>query len=381
VKTKIRSGINKLLVLTISLGFALGLGEALVRVALPQQLILKRPDVWMAADSLGWVHRSGIHTTINTGERTVKLHTDADGFRVGSAGRVEAETNVLIVGDSFVEALQVEYEQSIAGLLQESLSDRVGSPVAVRNAAVDGWDPRQYYLRVRRALASEEYHAVLVFLYLGNDVITDTTYYIAPRTPKEVHPLRWPRSLTAGELIDAILYPINDALEVRSHLFILFKRRFDALLMRLGLTAAYFPTGFQRHQSDSPRWQVTASICEDIAAAANAHGVPTSFVLLPVPMQVEPETFRRQIEGFGVELAEVDLDQPNRLLAAALEERGLDVIDALEVLREAHGRGGKAFGEIDRHLSPTGHRLVAEVVEKRVSTHLRGHAQPTKGSL
>ncbi|MGH7590018.1 MAG: hypothetical protein ACREL2_01155, partial [Gemmatimonadales bacterium] len=73
----------------LSLSAALGIGEVTVRWLAPQQLILKRPDIWVAADTLGWTQRPDLSTTINTGERTVHLFTDADGFRVGRAGRVE----------------------------------------------------------------------------------------------------------------------------------------------------------------------------------------------------------------------------------------------------------------------------------------------------
>jgi lysophospholipase L1-like esterase len=361
----------KLLILAISLLVAFGLGEIMVRLFEPQQLILKRPDVWQPVDSLGWKHREGVSTTVNTGERTVELRTDSEGFRVGSAGRVEAPDQILILGDSFLEALQVEYEESIPGLLEARLPGRLDAAVAVRNAAVDGWDPRQYYVQARAALARSKYGLVVTFLYLGNDVISDDTYYFPPRAPEEVHRFRFPRSLASGELIDAILYPFNDALEVRSHLFNLLKKRFDSVLMRLGLTAAYFPTGFREQEADSPRWSVTADICEDIAAEAEARGIPLVFVLLPAPIQVEPGTLDRYARGFDIDLSQVDLEQPNRLLTEELRQRDLRVIDALPTLREARESGLKLYGEVDRHLSPSGHDVVARLIEDAVVEQLR----------
>jgi len=145
-----RRAASNLALLLASLVVTLGLGELLTRITAPQQLILKRPDVWQAVDTLGWAHRPNVHTTINTGERTVQFITDADGLRVGARGPINADTRILLLGDSFIEALQVEYENTVAGLLEARLPHLIGHPVAVRNAGVGDWGPPQYYLRARQ---------------------------------------------------------------------------------------------------------------------------------------------------------------------------------------------------------------------------------------
>ena len=106
-----------------SLVVALVLAELLVRQVAPQQLIIIRPGVWQPADSVGYVFRSNLDTEINTGERTVGLSTDDAGFRVGSNGRADGDRHLLLIGDSFMAALQVSYEQSLAGLMEEEVVD------------------------------------------------------------------------------------------------------------------------------------------------------------------------------------------------------------------------------------------------------------------
>jgi hypothetical protein len=101
----------------VSLVLACLAAEVLVRIVEPQQLIVDRPDIWQPRDTVGWEHRPNVQTTVNTGEGFVHFRTDAEGFRIGRAGRVEGDRQVLLIGDSFMEALQVEYEQSLAGLM------------------------------------------------------------------------------------------------------------------------------------------------------------------------------------------------------------------------------------------------------------------------
>src|SRR5687768_751660 len=113
------------LLMTISLAFTALLAEIGVRVAAPQQLIQIRPDLWQPADTVGWLRLPDVNAEINTGERPVRLITDHQGFRIGQRGRTEG-TPVLLLGDSFMEALQVEHEQSLAGLLEPALSAATG---------------------------------------------------------------------------------------------------------------------------------------------------------------------------------------------------------------------------------------------------------------
>jgi hypothetical protein len=353
---------------------ALLLAEVVVRLVAPQQLIEVRPDIWAPADSVGWVNRADVRTTINTGEGTVHLYTDAEGMRVGASGRHDAPTRVLIIGDSFMEALQVEYEKSFAALLETSLAAQLGRPVAVYDAGVDGWDPPQYLIRARQLLNGRHYGAVVVAVYLGNDVVTHRVDYIPPRVPTVHHRLRVPRRPSWGELVDAVLRPANDILKTRSDLYILGRTQLHTLLMRLGLTGEYFPEELRRSQAASPRWDITADLCRDIAVSARAHGVPTLFVLIPTPFALDSATFDQARRGFGLRPEDVDLDQPTKKMAAALGARGLDFLDVLPGFRAAAARGSALYGHVDRHLTPAGHVLLTQLVTPALAAALTGTA-------
>jgi hypothetical protein len=351
-----------LAMLTLSLLLSLLLAEGAVRLLAPQQLVRVRPDIWQPADTFGWVHRAHLNTSINTGEGSVRIFTDHEGYRVGADGRVEAPRSVLILGDSYMAAMQVEYEESIPGLLESRLASR-GVPVSIRNTGVSSWDPPHYLLRARDALPRERFDHVLVFLYLGNDIVRSRTEYYRPREPVTDRPLRIPRRATRGEVIDALLYPINDFLEERSHLFILMKNRLKLLMMRAGLTARVDPVELRVSEATSSRWDVTADICADIAAEAAIHDTPVLFVLLPASYQVDRAEFDDYLRGFGIDENLLDVDQPNRLMLEKLSERGLEVLDATGALRAAHADGVRTHGRVDPHFNAAGHRIVADLVE------------------
>ena len=334
---------------------ALLAGELVVRLAAPQQLILKRPDLWRPDSVLGWVHRPLVNSNINTGERTVVLRTDDYGHRIGEIrDTTPAVVRILLLGDSYMEALQVPYEQSLAGLLESNLPLEIGLPVTVENTAVGGWDPDQYLIQARHSFSQNKYDAVLVSLYVGNDIISRARSVVPARPPVEVHHVRLPRSLAYSEFVDALLYPVNDWLEARSHLFLFVKNRLSSLRVQLGLSALELPRVFLKAAHDDKRWQLTAALCDSIAAAADTAGTPVLFFLIPTAYQLSTESFNRYLESFNVDSATVDIELPNRMLEAAFAANGRVFIDLLQTLREAALQAPQ-YGTVDPHFSAAGH--------------------------
>jgi hypothetical protein len=101
------------------------------------------------------------------------------------------------------------------------------------------------------------------------------------------------------------------------------------------------------------------------------HGAPAIFVLIPPVYQVQEELFHRYTKLFSIPDNEVDLEQPNKLLAAAFREQGLILLDPLEHLRKEADRGISHYGRVDRHFNPAGHEAVAEYLFPYIEQELR----------
>ena len=348
---------------------ALALAELLVRAVAPQQLILLRPDIWQPMDSVGWAHRPNIRTEVNTGDRTVHMVTDSQGFRTGVSGRPDSGLRVLLLGDSFMAAMQVEYEASLAGLIERCFAARTGRAAAVWNTGVSGWDPPQYAFQARHALERDTFDLVLVSVFLGNDVVT-RRYVFPPREADERHVLRLPRRLDWHEFIDAVLAPVNDGLETRSHLFVLLKTRLRTLLMRFGLTAIEVPSELRKSEAEAPRWSLTADLLAEIDSMAASRGIPSVFALIPSIETVVPSVLSERVEAFGIDSASIDIEQPERLMRGELERRGLSVVSTLQPLRAAQGRGVVLYGRADPHPSAAGHQVMWNAVAPALAAAL-----------
>ena len=255
--------------------------EAAVRLFLPQQLIFYRPDLYREDALLGWHFVRDLDTRVNTGEREVELLTNERGQRVGPEAPARSERRVLLVGDSFVAGLQVAYPQLASAQLAERLSSRLGLEAGVVTDGVPGWGPQQYAFEVRRELARAAYDAVVVFLFTGNDVVTaaERSFSIDQMRRRMQRRFRMPREASLAEFTRAWLAPLDDALDTRSHLYVLVRSRLENLRIRLGLSPVFIPPALLRASAAGPEWADTAQICAGLVADAGS--VPVLFVLLP----------------------------------------------------------------------------------------------------
>jgi hypothetical protein len=288
--------------------------------------------------------------------------------------RRPGDFRILAVGDSFVEALGVDYEFTLPRRLESDLSRFYGKPVAVSAIAASGWDPHQYLLVARQELQTRRYDLGLVFLYAANDIVGSTSAItntqIAHRRKFQI-----PRVWTKQAWTEAFLHPLNDRLKRRSHLFVLLKTRGASALARLGFTSAYFPQVYRRTIAASPDWNATVDICREIRREFGRHGTPVVFVLLPAVYQVHQKIFEEYVQAFSIEQNTVDLEQPNRILGRAFTEDSTTLLDPLEVMRANALHGISLFGKIDRHLNASGHRVVGRYVAQALAGETKQNSE------
>ncbi len=365
---------QKLALLVSSTSISLIFVEMLVRLFIPQQLVILRPDIWRPDDTFGHRHHENANTIVNVGEGIVHFVTDSNGYRVNRntpQNRTEPDVSILTIGDSFLEGLHVENEFTIPEVVRKYLEDKYNQSIQIDNTGVGAWNPNHYYLEAKRALAqkkaesrtsSGQYDLGIVFLYVANDIITTKVASFPPRSYATRHKLRLPQNLEWDEIIDAIFYPINDFLETRSHSFILFKKVARIQLAKIGLTAYHFPSIFEVEEASSSRWETTAAVCEEIQSEFSTYNTPVFFVLLPAAYQVHDDVFKEYIESFDIDPESVNLVQPNELLKDEFEARGLQLVDPLEYMKQKAENGLKMYGSVNQHFDEDGHQVVSEYI-------------------
>lgn len=348
----------------VSIFVAVFMAEIMLRVFLPQPLININENVWCMDEATGWRLCENLDTVVNTGERDVSLKTDDRGHRVSGESRpvADPEIDILMVGDSFVEGLQVEYKDTIPGVAERLLNVMLGSRIEVVSVGTSGWNPNQYLVRANGELAVGGYDLGVIFLYPLNDIIEEykTTNFNTDRLRAEDE-FSILKAFKEERFTHYVLLPINNYLEQRSHLFVFMKRRLHNVLLSLGLGSDRVDSlhHFKKENKDIKDWAVTTAICGRIADAFEARGIPVFFVLIPGVYQVDANEFRRLVRGYGFEEKDFDIDQPSAYFAEHMRAAGLEVLDLQSAMRKA-SRDRVLYGTIDNHCNADGYRVIAE---------------------
>ncbi len=355
----------RVMVIGLSLLVTVFMLEIIVRLFFPQQLVLVRPDIWIPTDDgRGYQHQPNLDTVINTGERDVHLFTDEQGYRIGETlPLTDPDIRILALGDSFLAALQVNYENTMTALLENQLAAELGQTVRIVNTGIGGYNPNHYLIIACQELTRMRYDMVVAFIYAGNDVVDSRVNAYPPRS-SHIKTLRLPRSLDREELSDAIFYPINNFLEANSHLFILLRRAGNLFFSRIGLTPYYVSNAILTSFSDSPAWANIAEIMAAVQVEAQQYNIPVVFVLIPTVYQVDEVMFDWYQTAFDLAEVNIDLNQPATRLTEELAKQGILLYDSTIALREAYTNNiDDLFGNYDQHLGINGHRVIAEYLQ------------------
>jgi hypothetical protein len=352
--------------------------EILVRFVAPQNLIDRKQPIWCADETLGHRNTPSSNLMINTGEGYVHFITDQDGYRINFSNRHtypvdSADITILMLGDSFLEALALENEQTIPEVLSKLLSEKHELRVRAVNAGVGGYTPSQYYLEVRRSLAIREYDLGVVFLYVGNDCVAriDTLFGSDVKSARDRFVRqKAPRKQNIKYLVTKNLNDIGKFLEERSHLFVLIKYQAYYYFPKFGFATRNFPKIFFKSSQGSRRWETVAEICSLIQFEFNSRNVPVIFVLLPPVYQSYETHFYDYMKFANIPRDSLDINLPNRMLAASFEKRSLHLVDPLDHMHQKVKDGFEMYGTVDRHLNAQGHLVLAEYLLPITETYL-----------
>lgn len=399
---------RRFFVLCVVLAFGVVLGatvfEGLVRLLVPTSDFFWQWDPALGArlipDKRGRAVKPGLFD--------VSVSVNSSGFRDAEHAEEKpaAVRRVVLLGDSFVEALQVPFEKSVTTQLGERVN-RNGLKVELINLGVSGFGTAREYLALREY--GLRYAADLVLLFfVGNDVSDNSKrlqglpYVPYPVVDNDGALARdhagWPRFTPFADQSSA-LAPLTAVLKNHSKAYRLIRETIDrspglnGVLYRAGLMSTppatvtrddgtnaghyeIYRTPLREPWAEA--WRVTEQLLLATRDLAEANGARFAVVLVPGAWEVDADVWSQvRARVPALRTAELDLEQPSRRLVAFLRAHAVPVVDLLPEFRARHATSAPLYFRGDAHWTVAGHRLASEVLARPVTELIQKSPAPT----
>jgi hypothetical protein len=249
-------------------------------------------------------------------------------------------------------------------------------PIEVINAGfAAGYSPDTYYLYQKNEGLTLRPDAIVVGLYVGNDLDSDKAFENEwPETDRNGLPLRI-RNLDS-HVVDHFLMPRHIPVRYRTPVLSrlhLYQGLFDiwweiAPRIKSWLPDSVATTGDAGSQPPGAEEQVpfnyrlryadrtqkvfarVRSLLAGMLELASRQGIPIYFMVIPQQLQMSTEAFPN---------LPADIERPQKELAAFFDERGMRYLDLLPWLRQ-QSEGRDVYYPADGHFNVLGNQLTAE---------------------
>jgi hypothetical protein len=350
--------------------------EGLVRIFQPQVLPQDVPDLWVKDAVIGWRHQPNQHVVANSGERDVDVCTNALGDRVacGVPARTDCAKRVLAIGDSFVEALAVPFDETVWSRLDSD----TGACTDV--AGVGAYYLSQYVAQTRERLRAPgaHYDLIVVSLYVGNDLTADPDKLPKPQEIERRPMHLFPAGFSEQDLWDWF-YPYNSWLKGHSQAYVAVRFAIRRWMDPGDIGFYGVPEALRRSELTPALLDGTTRGLREIGEEAHRHGARCLVVVVPHRSQAIDPDGAVLLRGLPQLKGDVDMDLTSRELVPLIREAPeIDrVVDLLPPLRAR--ADPELWGTRDTHLSPKGHEVWFEALRDPVRELLAAPPLPAGG--
>jgi lysophospholipase L1-like esterase len=369
-----RGLLPKLLLLGFSLALALVLCEGALRVARPQDL-----GIWRTTRDGQITLRPGLDAWLPS--FGTRVSTNALGFRDEPVSKAKAPGafRVIVLGDSFMEALQVPHEDSLPHRLGQILEARANRSVEVLNAGVSGWGTADELVWLHRVGLDLAPDLVLVAMTLHNDVSDNLElrhHDVVAGEPR-------PHPRVDMPLREYAPLEVKGWLAAHSHLYRLITEtlRGREIRKRVGALSSHVSALMRREPDERIRlgWSLTRAHLDEIRAETGSRGARTAVFMIPLAVQLSDAAFEQFLASHDLTLDQVRLDQPQQQVEAWGSEAGVPVIDLLPAFRSRTAADSNPlYIPADGHWNQAGHELAAQALAEELIERELVPGRPTR---
>ncbi|HEY6804494.1 MAG TPA: SGNH/GDSL hydrolase family protein [Pyrinomonadaceae bacterium] len=375
---------HKIILLLVAVVASLFIAELTLRIA-----SFSNPYLYTFEDQTGWTLRPNTAGWVRKeGEAYVRINHDGQRDDEDHPKQKPAKTfRIAVLGDSFVEALQVPDEETFLKLLPRDLNgckQLNGLSVDVLNFGVSNYGTAQELLALRSRVWEYQPDLVVLVFTPANDIRNNSRElerdelrpYFVDHEGKLVADMSFRDSAVhkqkMGRLNQMMYWAIN-----RSRLLQLLNSLKESYQARRGGGAAgSVEAGIDDQSFAAPKdktwteaWQITEKLIGEMNAEVKQHGARFMVVSGTFGPQVDPNVSKRVV--LANKLGVTDLLYPGQRLVSLGANGGfpvLDLVPPFQIYATQNNTSLHGFGSTinQGHWNQAGHKLVSHLVAEEI---------------
>jgi hypothetical protein len=295
---------------------------------------------------------SCVLTTNNIGLR------GADNF---TATKQDDEIRIMNIGDSFIQAAQVNLEQTMTYLFENKLNSfNSKQNYTVYNIGISGFGISEYREFIQRNIELFKPDYILLFLYVGNDIITLSNI-------PEINP---PPTIVKSYL-ESIVLNISRVSKLINYFNVRLRTPEPEWMGPIGrpiqpfdilpenISANVFLKNYNLYIVNA--FKKAFEELSIIQKHCLNNRIKFFVFIVPTKEQVVDNKFEEVIEKLGYGADQFDLSKPQKVLKIFFDENNIQYSDLLDTLKKA-SEYHNIYYEIDSHWNDYGNYIVSEKV-------------------
>jgi len=260
---------------------------------------------------------------------------------------------ILVLGDSFVEGLQVGQSETFPARLEEVLNQHYNMPFEVINAGVSRYGTSNALLFLEGE--GVRYQSDLViYAFYPNDVTDNIENGLFELAGDQL--IARPVTVSSVERARGILYDFSYIYRFALALSLRLGQATDETLIDTDWGKVLPIYRAHLHPREERAWQLTRLLLERMRVATTRAGARLVVVCLPEHFQSEDRLWAQVAQSAEV----LERDAPNRALADVVPE-GTAYLDLLPGFQAAAQRQALYYAQ-DHHFNAAGHALAADLI-------------------
>lgn len=306
------------------------------------------------------------NATIHTLDAPYSTRFTTTAFGTRTTGTyAENSSTILVLGDSFTQAIQVNDEETFSSVLNKKLR-KTGKNYNILNYGALGYNPYQYLAVLNKTITQFKTKYVILNFYTANDFVlpADDIRKGCPITVIDGY------LMTANASERSWLFMLRQFSHHNTHTYNFLTSKLSSQPIKKFLYSLKLSTNnpdspeaqlFVQNENSDKYFENTFSVLETINQITRAQNATFILVIIPARYHLVPELWGKFWKQYGL-TAQPDILLPYKKIAQYGLERNITVINLYDIFSQNHP--AQYYGLRDDHYNSKGHQKHAELILK-----------------